>query len=280
MARRIIRTEEKPEKSKVTEIAKSGVLKDPITLEIESDRPVAFVNNPTQIVDHDLIPEKIRLSVIQTYGETFFYSKEWNLGQLKRLYRAITTPRENLTNAVAQVCGPECNFMDICPYNIVGQPPTGDRCPVEIDLSRRLYEEYVESVSERLKLRPEDVKSDIILHNIVAGIVEADLIDRRLNSKLANDGFIDEVPTAIAEDGTVYYRDEEAVAIRIKDRVSKRRDQLYRQLVATPEMAEKYKRKGGDDVASRSLSILEQLEKKFLPDPQGQDAQIAETRED
>lgn len=101
----------------------------------------------------------------------------------------------------------------------------------------------------------------MITFNMVMGIVEADIVTNRLNSILAEKGLIQEDPAAIdSNTSQVYFRDEEAVASRIKERVSKRKDTLFEQLIATPEMQAKYRNKKGNDTIQRMNDIIGRLE--------------------
>ena len=173
----------------------------------------------------------------------------------------MVTPRQSVTNTLAQICGPNCQYKDNCPHDIVGMAPVGERCPQEQALIKILYEEHARAVSERLQTDVESLKEDIISHNLIMGLVEADITSMRLDGSIAKDGFITDVPTVVNEEtGEVHYKEEEAVAVRIKERVYKRRDQIYRQLLATPEMAEKYKRKDEIDQLARTAGLVERLE--------------------
>ena len=118
----------KPQKSRIREISNLEMNEDAITLELENDKPIIALENPNEIIPHDKIPKIVKDSVINTYGEEFFLSKKWTIGKLKRLRRAITHPKENLTNAIAQICGPKCNIKESCPYDIIGKAPIGERC--------------------------------------------------------------------------------------------------------------------------------------------------------
>ena len=138
----------------------------------------------------------------------------------------------------------------------------GERCPIESKMVTMLYDEYVDSVSERLGTEPERLKEDIIPHNLIMGLIEADLLSMRADGTLAAEGFSTQVPTVVNEEtGEVYYKEEEAISIRIKERVRRQRDQIYRQLLATPEMAEKYKKKAGQDALARTAALVDRLEK-------------------
>jgi hypothetical protein len=229
---------------------------------MDSETPVSLLEDPDRIIPHYDIPKYIKDNIISVYGKEFFRNTEWKYSVVKRLSRAITSPRNALANAIIQVCGPKCQNKDNCPYDIIGRAPIGDRCPIEIAMSTQLYNEYMKSISERLGTDSEQLKEDIIPHNLIMGLVETDLVSMRLDGAIAQDGFSTEVPAAIDENsGRVYYKDEESISVRIKERVRRQRDQLYRQLLATPEMAEKYKRKAGQDTLARTASLVDRLEK-------------------
>lgn len=253
--------QKRPAKSKLREIEKLDLLTEPVTLEITSDGPLVHIENPDTVVAVKDIPESIKKVIIENYGDKFLHEKEWTLKTLKSLHKAVMFPRENVTNTLAQICGPLCSYKDMCPHDIVGKAPIGERCPQERALIKLLYGEYMDAVAERLGADAGDLKSDIISHNLVMGLVEADIVSMRLDGTVALDGFISKVPTVVNENtGEVYYKDEESVAVRIKERVYRRRDQIYRQLLATPEMAEKYKRKGSHDVLARTAALVDKLE--------------------
>jgi hypothetical protein len=250
-------------KQAVSEDVKGMTVLDHNTFEEEIGfgNPISFISNPLEEVDHDNIPTKLKKAIVETYGEEYFTSKVWTRSQLARLNQAISRPRENLTGAIAKICDPTCHMKDICPYDIAGNPPIGDRCPIELQYAKESHKEYTLAVSERLGITVEDILSDIVLHNFVNGLVEADMVEARLNHDIAHNGYVTAQPSVINQlTGDVHTKEEESVAIRIKDRVAKRRDQIYRQLLATPEMAEKYKRGKEEDTISRQNKVLSKLE--------------------
>jgi len=250
------------EDSHVPSIRDASITDEVITLNLTSETPVCLVEDPDRIVPHYDIPKYIKDNIVFHYGEEFFNSTPWKYSVVKRLSRAITSPRNTLANAIIQVCGPKCQNKDNCPFDIIGRAPIGTRCPVEARMVSLLYDEYVQSVSERLGTEPDRLKEDIIPHNLIMGLVEADLVSMRLDGSISTDGFTTEVPTAVNETtGDVYYKDEESVPVRIKERVRRQRDQIYRQLLATPEMAEKYKKKAGQDALARTAALVDRLDK-------------------
>ena len=254
-------SELRPSLSKIKDV-RTDVLTDPVTVDLDRANPVSFMENPDELIEHKDIPENVKTSIVQTYGEKFFLTTDCTIGQITKLARIIAHPRENITNTVAQVCSPDCAMTDMCPYDVAGKPPIGERCPIEIRTSREHYREYVIAVADRLNITEEQIESDIVVHNIIWGIVESDMIELRLNGIIAEGGLLVEVPAVVnTETGQVYNKEEESAAMRIKERIAKRRDQLLRQLLATPEMAAKYRRKGEQDNVARGAKLLDRLEK-------------------
>lgn len=233
-----------------------------ITPDHDISRPITFMPDANDVIPHDEVPAEIRDSIISQYGIEFFQSREWTKAKIVRLERIIRGQRYGSNNVTVQICSDKCPFDDVCPYCVIGEAPTGERCPIELRKSNLLYDEYLKSVSDRLKLAPEEIRDDVILHNLIMGLVESDMVEDRLNGMIALDGLTTEVVAAINEEsGEVYYKEEESVSIRIKERVSRRKDQLYRQLLATPEMAEKYKRTEKEDPVSKGLKVIDEIEK-------------------
>lgn len=236
-------------------------LEDVSTLDMTGDIPIVALTDPDDIVPYEKLPAKMKARVIAAYGEDFVKNKVWTVGIIEKLSIALGMPRANMTSNIAQVCGPNCTYKDMCVHNILGVQPIGFRCPQELLLMKHLFDEYLRAVATRLDAEEEELRADIIYHNLIMGLVESDIISMRLDGSLASEGFITESVSAINEEtGDVFYKEEEAVAIRIKERVHRRKDQLYRQLIATPEMAEKYKKKGSLDQVSRSADLLDRMD--------------------
>lgn len=249
------------ERVKTREINEQSTFEEPISIELDREIPLVSRRNANTVIPHDKLPVRFRQKMVAEYGEDFVIQKEWTIGIMEKLSVAMGNPKVNMTTNIAQICGPNCTFQDTCPHGILGMQPIGERCPQELMLMRVLFKEYLKAVATRLDADEEDLKEDIIYHNLIMGLVESDIISMRLDGSLARDGFISESVSAINEEsGEVFYKDEEAISIRIKDRVYRRKDQLYRQLIATPEMAEKYKKKGNSDQVSRSVDLLDRIE--------------------
>lgn len=251
-------------KPRVKSIDNRPFTEEAITVDFNSNNVVRVLDNPDEVVPHNEIPEKLRKAIIAMSGEEYFYNTEWNRARLKRLSRALSHPKENVIHAIAQVCGPNCTSIDLCPYDAIGKAPVGDRCPVEYNLAMLLLEEYLKAISERLGTTTDELRNDMIVYNMIMGIVEADIVNYRLNGLIASTGLTQEDPTIIdSEVGTVYYKTEESVAMRIKERVNKRKDTLFEQLIATPEMEAKYRNRKTTDAFSKIFNALDKLDKLF-----------------
>ena len=225
---------------------------------------VVSLSDPEQIIPHSKVPDDIKKAIIETYGSEFFHSIEWSAARLKRLATAIRSPRHNSNNIAAQVCGPVCSFKDTCPYDIVGRAPIGERCPIELNYAKTIYDEYVRSLAERLNIDEQAIKDNIILNNHINSLVVNEMVDRRMDGLIARDGVSDDIPVFMDEEsGQVFYRKDESTAIKIKARLAKNTDSILRQLLATPEMAERYRKKTSVDALSRTSEILDNIEKKI-----------------
>ena len=142
--------------------------------------------------------------------------------------------------------------------------PVGERCPIEIRNSRILLKHYMEALADRLGADVVDLQNDMITYNLVVGIVEADIVTNRLNSIIAKDGLVQEDPAALDPNtGRMWYKDEESVAVKMKDRINKRKDSLFEQLIATPEMQAKYRKSKGDDAVAKLADIISRIEDKI-----------------
>ena len=248
--------------SRVVSIAETDVHSDPVTMEIESDRPVKFLKDPSLPVPHDMVPPRIRDAIVADMGEEFFLSREWTMATLKKLHQSLTHPRENITNTLAIVCNASCPFKDTCPYDIMGQAPMGERCPREKRLAHDIYNGYIESVSTRLNIDENDLRKDLVYHNLINALVEVDLVRARLQSYIATEGEVVEVVTTTNQQtGEAYSSITESPYVRMLDRYDQKRDKLLRQLLATPEMAEKYRRKNSTDMHSRQIALLDRMQK-------------------
>ncbi len=229
------------------------------------DRPLALLPDGSEPIDHDDIPQYIREAIIADYGEDYFLGRRWNRGTIRKLEQVISRPRENLTHVVAMVCSGEdrCPFTDQCPYSIIGRIPIGDRCVLETTRARKLFESNLVALSDRLNVSTDDLRTDVIYSNMVWELVECELVKTRVMSSLAKKGELGTTVLAIwQETGEIHEGEVESPLIRIYEKYSARQDKIRQQLIATPEMAAKFKnKKANQDLHDRQLELLEKFEK-------------------
>lgn len=236
--------------------------KEYIDDDLSSDRPSRYLKNPDEIIEHDDIPEEIKRAVVEACGLHVFEETEWTRLKVKKLYNSMTHPRENMTNSVAMICSPDCYYKEECPYDIIGQPPLGERCIKELSESKILYEDYVRAIANRQEEEPENIRKDMIFHNLITNLVEVDITINRLRTIIANNGNADEfVNTINQETGETYNKREEIVESKILERYDKKRNELLKQLLLTPEMMVKYDGKSNRDHQKSHIDILNRLEK-------------------
>lgn len=249
------------------------------------DRPVSFMEDGDDPVAPENVPARIRNAVVADYGERFFLEHNWTKRKVRRLEQVMGRPRENITNVVAMICaGAErCPFVDICPYDIIGKIPLGERCPNEMEKAHTLFETNLVALSDRLNVSTDDLRTDTIYSNMVWELVECELVKLRVMASMAKRGELGETVAAIwQETGEVHMEEVESPLIRIYERYSARQDKIRQQLIATPEMAAKFKNKKADqDLHARQLDAIEKLERlvsgmkeNIIP------AEIVETEQD
>ena len=250
--------------SKSTKINSQALIDDGVTSELLDDKPVAFLSDPDEIVDPDSLPDNLKKAIEEEYGPDYIYEVDWTRKKVKQLNQAIFRPRENRTNVLAQICGPNCPFRSLdneCPYEIIGKPPIGSRCPLELKKAESLYDRYVESIVHRQNLAIEDVANDQVYHNMISNLVEIDLTVERLETLIAKKGYTAEVVTTVVQQtGDAFYEDREIPELAILHRKRKERDELIKVLVLSPEMEERYrKNKVEDNIHAKTIETLNSL---------------------
>lgn len=159
-----------------------------------------------------------------------------------------------------KTCTDNCEYIKKCPLAILRRHPKGSDCPIELDLYKKKYEEYKVATYDRLRSfdTSKEVEEDAITRLLICELVECDIIEFRCNQILAAEGITDEVP-ALATRESVEWRTEEHPAMRMKRETKRRRDVVMKQLIATPEMAQRLKNPKKD---SSPMDRAEEARKK------------------
>ena len=120
-----------------------------------------------------------------------------------------------------------------------------------------MKQEYVIAISDRLDLNDdyEDMASaDIITRNLMMDLIEADILELRASGIVSKEGMIHEIRVVSPATGVIETRYEMHAGFHIKELIKKRRDIVYKQLLATPEMRMRYKKKDMSTDSAKNVS--------------------------
>lgn len=165
-----------------------------------------------------------------------------NQAELLQLQKAVEKLALGVHATFIKTCSDHCEYMKNCPLAIMRRHPVGYDCPIELDLYKTKYAQYRSATYDRLKAfdSGQNIEEDEITKLLISELVECDIIEFRCNQILAAEGITDEVP-ALATRESVEWRTEIHTAMRLKHETKRRRDVVMKQLIATPEMAQRLK---------------------------------------
>ena len=196
--------------------------------------------------DEDLVPvNKIPLHIQEYILRTGGHSSELDnltVKQIRDLDNVLRRIKLGIHSSTVQICGDKCPTKERCPLAILRKEPEGYECPLELDLFEEQTVFYTESIQRKLSIDIETLKQDQIIMSLIGELVECDIQEYRMNTMLAKEGMLDDVPTLSIEGGYVT-RPEEHQAMKIKREIKRRRDINLKQLIATPEMVQRLKAK-------------------------------------
>jgi len=212
----------------------------------------------TELVPVDEIPEELRQEIINLTGnENIWDDQPVTRYQLKRLQASRMSFRGGYYKTSIMICSDKCMVKERCPLVAISQMPVGRDCPVEEHLIETYIDDYATAIAGRQSTDKETLMSDMIVRNLIGELATSHIIENRLNTKMAKDGMIERIYVGGAENGgAAHFREEETIPSKKLEQIKKRRDIVYRQLLATPEMELK-KKAIGRDASSKAGEVLD-----------------------
>lgn len=181
-----------------------------------------------------------------SFGDEFL-PKDWD-DKKKARVAAETTPsriKTGMVTAIPMICkGDKCVFKDTCKLYLDGDNPLDKPCPYEMGMVKTLMADYVEALDVDI--------NDIVEFSQIRDLVNLEVQDLRASKYLAKESFITENVVGISAEGEPIFKKELHLAVELSDKVNKRKNQLFKQLVATREA--KLKAKAIDYQTTQSLS--------------------------
>lgn len=156
---------------------------------------------------------------------------EWNMSSkgIEAVKLAVSTAntKHGLYSTVPIVCkGYDCPYKNTCSLIPIDMAPTGERCPIEIAMVMKIYDDYVKELDI-------DETSRVDL-SLIKELIDIEVTMLRADKSLAEAAtFIEDVVFNITEKGEVLTKPEINKAQVLKDTLMKRRHEILSKLNAT-----------------------------------------------
>lgn len=173
-----------------------------------------------------------------------------------KMAQTMISTKHGLYASIPLVCkGSECPHVSTCGLDFYGMSPEGERCPLEIAKMNNLYNRYTNELEV-------DEESEIDL-SLLKELIDIDITIDRADSLLAQDGsFIQEVTVSVTEHGHRITKPEIHKAAEIKDKLTRRKLDVMKNLNATRKEKARDK-KVNFDPSSYAAELLKKGKEKL-----------------
>lgn len=120
----------------------------------------------------------------------------------------------------------ECLYGDLCPMNEAGIDHSGQRCPLEISLIMKRYDEYV---------RAFDVDEDNVTDmGLIKDLVDYDVQLFRAENKIARDGdFVEDIVVGVTDNGRELTAPQISKAAEYKEKIMTKKHKVLQLMHST-----------------------------------------------
>lgn len=169
----------------------------------------------------------------ETYKDDFL-PKDWSDKQKEKVLKM--TDKDNtkkmIISAIPMDCkGHRCQFASTCELQQNNEAPVSSKCPYEFALMRHFMADFIDQLGVDLDNTVEVCQ--------VRDMVNQEVQMLRANKLLAQESFIQENAVGIDSDGDPIFRKELHLAVDLEDRLHKRRQNFFKQFLATREARSK-----------------------------------------
>lgn len=233
------------------------------------ERRVMRFDDLMQLVPPEEMPPEVRMLLERQLPPPL---PSLSMGQVMEITTRLRKPAMAIKTALPLICvgdGGEvtdpCVYVPGCPLVQAGIAPVGHPCPFETQLVDSLFGFYTADL---------DVKPTNILElSQVKDLVMLDLLIHRATGMVARDGLVDLNPIG-SSNGMPYadepvkpevlYRRDLSAAADLIDRLTTRKQQILKSMLATREMQEKYKKRPKSDLAASLEALLKKAHTKAI----------------
>ena len=157
--------------------------------------------------------------------------RAWNLSDKGReaiqIAVGMSHTKHGLYASIPMLCkAEECPYADVCPLVEMAKAPKGERCPLEIAMILKKYEEY----SEEFNID----ESNVVDMGLVKDLIDYDIQLFRAENKIAVQGdFVEDVVVTVTEGGEVITNPQLSKATEYKDKVMTKRFKILELMNST-----------------------------------------------
>lgn len=139
----------------------------------------------------------------------------------------IYNTKHGLYAAIPMMCkGELCPYSEVCPLLAGGMDPSGSRCPLEIGLIMKRFEEYKNEFN-----LDED---DIVDMGLIKDLVDYDVQLFRAENRIALQGdFIEDVVVSVTDDGQEITAPQISKAAEYKDKIMTKKHKVLQLMHST-----------------------------------------------
>lgn len=139
----------------------------------------------------------------------------------------IYNTKHGLYSAIPMMCkGQDCPFAEVCPILDGGNDPSGERCPLEIGLILKRYEDYVKDFSID--------EDNVVDMGLVKDLIDYDVQLFRAENRIAMQGdFIEDIIVTVTESGQEISNPQLSKATEYKDRIMTKKHKVLQLMHST-----------------------------------------------
>jgi hypothetical protein len=159
-----------------------------------------------------------------------FLPADWDDSKKKRVAFHTTSNKvkTSMFTSIPMSCtSSKCPFASTCPLEKEKIAPINMPCPIELSIVRNFMADYI----DQLDVDP----GNLVELSMIRDLVDQEVQYIRKTKLLSKESFIQENIVGLDSDGDPVLRKELHLAVELEDRLHKRRQQLFKQLLATRE---------------------------------------------
>lgn len=184
------------------------------------------------------------------YGNEF-YPEYWNdedKNKVEQLTSATKT-KTMIFSSIPMTCqGPDCVFAGTCPLLARDLAPIGKPCTIELKMVIVFMSDYMEQLS---------IDDDNLVElSMVRDLVDQEVQYLRKTKMLSKESFMQENVVGIDSDGEPILSKQLHLAVELEDKLHKRKQAIFKQLLATREAKAKIGLAALDSVQSMSNLVM------------------------